>query len=75
MITKDYPVLVRFDTRSRMQLILDVKYQNGFYFEQYAIVCASDTGFYHELFKTIHLVQAEEKFEQYCRDSFWSTKE
>lgn len=71
MNDKDYPVLIKFDVRSRMQLILDVKYQNGFYFEQYVIVCENSSGFYHELFKTIRLDEAEARFEQYCKDSAW----
>lgn len=72
MLDKDYPILLKFHTRSKIRMMLDVKYLNGFYFEQYVILAENPGGYFHELYTTVMERIAHEKFERYCNDVFWS---
>lgn len=67
MIEKDYPVLLRFDYKSNLQLILDVSYKDGFYFEKYIVMCSNESGYYNELFSSILESEALSKYESFCK--------
>jgi lipocalin len=60
MMQKDYPVLLRFTANA--QLVLDVKYKNGFYFEHY-VVLRQQKEYMHELYSSIFKSNAERYFE------------
>lgn len=72
MLDKDYPILLKLNIHSKIRLMLDVKYHNGFYFEQYVILVENTGGYFHELYTTVMERRAHEKFEKYCNDVFWS---
>lgn len=72
MLDKDYPILLKFHIHSKITLILDVKYINGFYFEQYQVVCDNGHGYMHVFHSTVYEREAAERYEKTCNDAFWS---
>lgn len=72
MIEKEYPVLLKFHCKYKIQLILDVKYINGFYFEQYQVVRDGGAGYVHVFHSTVYKRAAEERYEKICNDALGS---